>query len=116
MPWIIENISVDLCWVFNKNDANTHQGNSSMFIIVKRYREIYAPGNWVGEPYWQPLDTTVVVQSILDASAYCHKEDSSIRVYFEPVEVLPMTTFPDDDFRHWRVFSVMTGVKFDLGQ
>ena len=88
----------------------------SLYLVVFRSWEVYAPGNWVVDPYWQARGHIYVSSSREDAVAHCDSE--KVKIYFEKVPVPGEDQRGSDGtfehFDHWRIFEISPGSQVDL--
>jgi hypothetical protein len=85
-------------------------GSNSLWIVARRERENYAPGNWACEDYWECYSRFHIFSSRQDAVSWIEKQPGPILpIHFEFCE----PRF-DADGCHWRVMEVRPGVEIDL--
>lgn len=96
----------------------------SIYLAVFRWREVYAPGNWVGKPYWQARSDVYITASREDAEMHCnafaHGSNLKGKIYFENPEV-PSDSLRDQDgsfdsHDHWRIFEFVPGTSVNVSQ
>lgn len=83
-----------------------------MFIVIKRYREQYAPGNQMVEPYWEYQGYPILFRTLAKATTWLNATGEDIPIYFTPHS--PMTISTSSQGLHWRVMEVEFGQQIDF--